>query len=131
MAVNSLEQKVLLCALLALVGFSSDLSTPALAVELESVLAAKERESPGIFGEKGVVAQSFGLYDMASSAGILLGPILGGLVNNGLGWKAMTMVLALLAGLTLFPAAWIGDRWPWEKKRVFVNGIERSTSSVA
>ena len=111
MARNTLEQKVLLGVLLAFIGFFVDLGTPALAVEIEDVLASKEREGPGIFGSKGAVGQSFGLYSMSYATGILLGPIWAGFVVDKAGWPTMGWTLGLLAGVTAISMSWIGDRW--------------------
>ncbi|KAL9127392.1 MAG: hypothetical protein Q9217_003726 [Psora testacea] len=108
---NLLEQKILLSVLLALIGFFVDLGTPALAVEIEDVLALKEQETPGIFGSKGAVGESFGLYSMAYATGILLGPMWAGFIVDKAGWGTMGWTLGLLGGVTAIPMCWIGDGW--------------------
>lgn len=108
---NTLEQKVLLCALLAFVGGFVDLGTPALKLEMQDVLRAVEGEKPGIFGSKGAVAQSFGLYSMAFALGILLGPLWAGPVLEKAGWGTMGWTLGLLAGVTAMPVIALGEGW--------------------
>lgn len=108
---NLIEQKILLSVLLALIGFSVELGTPALLVEIEDVLESKEQDTPGIFGSIGAVGESFGLYSMACSTGLLLGPLWAGFIVDWAGWDTMGWTLGLLAGLTAIPMCWIGDRW--------------------
>jgi len=55
---DSLGQKVLLSALLALIGVSLTLVFPPLMAEITYVVEAKERESPGCFGATGAYAQA-------------------------------------------------------------------------
>ena len=108
---NTLEQKVLLCALLAFVGGFVDLGTPALMLEMQDVLRAVEGEKPGIFGSKGAIAQSFGLYSMAYALGLLLGPLWAGPVLEKAGWGTMGWTLGLLAGVTAMPVIALGEGW--------------------
>lgn len=108
---NLLEQKIFLSVLLALIGFSVELGTPALLVEIENVLEFKEQATPEIFGSKGAVGESFGLYSMACSTGLLLGPLWAGFIVDWAGWDTMGWTLGLLAGVTAIAMCWIGDRW--------------------
>ena len=108
---NLLEQKIFLSVLLALIGFSVELGTPALLIEIEDVLEFKEQAIPGIFGSKGAVGELFGLYSMACSTGLLLGPLWVGFIVDRAGWDAIGWTLGLLAGVTAIAMCWIGDRW--------------------
>lgn len=54
---DSLGQKVLLCALLLVIGFSMDLMISPIMGEFVHVVAGKERQRPGLFGENGAYAQ--------------------------------------------------------------------------
>lgn len=64
---NTLGQKVLLCVLLAFIGFTMDLVIAPVMAEIMHVVASKERERPGLFGKNGAYAQ-VGLF---SSSNIL------------------------------------------------------------
>jgi Na+/melibiose symporter-like transporter len=62
---NSLDQKVLLCALLALIGLTETLVFAPITAEITYVVEAKEEKQPGIFGSNGAMAQAYGLFNMA------------------------------------------------------------------
>lgn len=109
---NSLQQKVLLCALLALVGLFVDLNKPAMIVGMQQVLDDMERKTPEIFGEKGAVAQCMNLEMATYFAGLLFGPMWGGFVMYRFGWNTMTWTLGLLVGVTALPMLWLGGRPP-------------------
>jgi MFS family permease len=94
---DSLGQKVLLCALLALIGISLTLVMPPLMAEVTYVVEAKERESPGRFGATGAYAQAYGLFVTAFAAGTLIGPIWGGYVENAAGWGTMAWSLGVFS----------------------------------
>ncbi|KAL1630561.1 hypothetical protein SLS56_004835 [Neofusicoccum ribis] len=112
---DSLRQKALLCALLALLGLSLAAVMPCVMAEISHVVAAKEGVRPGLFGRKGAYAQAYGLFNMAWAGGALVGPIWAGYVRDGAGWGAMGWSLGLLAGVTAVPAAlwtggWVGGK---------------------
>ncbi|GME52827.1 Major facilitator superfamily [Neofusicoccum parvum] len=112
---DSLRQKALLCALLALLGLSLAAVMPCVMAEISHVVAAKEGARPGLFGRKGAYAQAYGLFNMAWAGGALVGPIWAGYVRDGAGWGAMGWSLGLLAGVTAVPAAlwtggWVGGK---------------------
>lgn len=118
---NSMSQKVLLCALLALFGIAIDLTFPPVMAEITYVVDAKERARPGMFGDKGAYAQAYGLFNMAFAGGCLVGPLWGGLVQDAAGWSTMTWTLALLSGITAVPTAlmvggWIGGSKEAERR---------------
>ena len=70
---DDMRDKVLLCALLVLLGLSINLATPPLLVEIVYVIEQKERDNPGMFGERGAYAQAYGLFNVAWAAGCLIG----------------------------------------------------------
>ncbi|KAF4626870.1 hypothetical protein G7Y89_g11285 [Cudoniella acicularis] len=86
---NTIGQKVLLCALLALIGVGLTLVLPPLMAEITYVVEAKERERPGRFGSTGAYAQAYGLFIAAFAAGSLIGPIWSGYVLDSAGWGTM------------------------------------------
>lgn len=84
-----------------------DLSEPALLVEIQKVLDDMEAQDPGVFGEKGAVAQAFSLQSMAHFGGLALGPMAGGFVSFHFGWNVMTLGLGVLSFLTAIPMLWL------------------------
>ncbi|KAF7933992.1 uncharacterized protein EAE98_003701 [Botrytis deweyae] len=94
---NSLEQKVLLCALLALIGVSLTCAMPGLMAEVTYIVEAKEKQIPGRFGKNGAYAQAYGLFITAYAAGTLVGPIWAGYVEDSSGWGTMSLSLGLFS----------------------------------
>jgi len=114
---DSINQKVLLCALLTLIGLSLDLCTPPIMVEITSIVEAKERENPGLFGSKGAYAQAYGLFNFAWASGCLIGPIWAGFVNERAGWETMSWTMALLSALTAIPAGMWTEGYFFKKNK--------------
>lgn len=106
---NSVEQKVLLCALLALASIAWNLVFAPLAAEITYAVEAKEKTSPGLSGPNGAYAQAYSLYNMAWAGGCLIGPIWAGFINEKAGWSTMTWTLGLLSAVTAVPTMiWAG-----------------------
>lgn len=106
---NSLSQKVLLCALMALIGVALTLVMPPLMAEITYVVEAKEKQSPGRYGTTGAYAQAYGLFVMAFAAGTLIGPIWAGYVRDNAGWGTMAWSLGLFSLMAAVPCAiWTG-----------------------
>ncbi|KAF2222605.1 major facilitator superfamily domain-containing protein [Elsinoe ampelina] len=116
---NTLRQKVLLCALLALLGVALNLVLTPLMAEITYSVEATVRKRPrGFFGDKGAYAQAYGLFNMAFAAGSMIGPLVGGLVVESKGWGAATLVLGVLSGVFAGPTFWwTGGSWGRERKR--------------
>ena len=100
---HSLQQVVLLCALLALIGSAMNLVMIPLMAEITYVVDAKEKKRPGIFGEGGAYAQAYGLYLSSWAGGAIMGPMWAGLMEQRVGWGTVTWSLGLLSGLTAVP----------------------------
>jgi MFS family permease len=94
---DSLGQKVLLCALLSLIGLALTLVMPPLMAEITYVVEAKEKQNPGRYGSTGAYAQAYGLFVMAFAAGTLLGPIWAGYVRHKAGWGTMSWSLGVFS----------------------------------
>jgi len=106
---DSIGQKVLLCALLALIGVSLNLMMPPLMAEITYVVEAKEKKTPGLFGRSGAYAQAYALFNCAFAGGALVGPIWAGFVEATSGWGTMSWSLGLLSGLSAIPIViWTG-----------------------
>lgn len=106
---NSPGQKVLLAALLALIGLALTSTFQPLMAEISYVVSAKEKARPGAYGKGGAYAQAYGLFNMAWAGGSLVGPIWAGFIEKQAGWGTMAWSLGLLSGLTAIPTAiWVG-----------------------
>ncbi|KAK1958536.1 MFS general substrate transporter [Colletotrichum sublineola] len=106
---DSLSQKAILCVLLIGVGIAMALVLSPLMAEItwvvEEVLPSSAQSS---------YAQAYGLFNMAFSAGALLGPIIGGMIRDAAGWGTVGWVLGLITFATLITQAiWLGGHWPW------------------
>lgn len=108
---NSLRQKVLLCALLILIGMFLTLVAAPLMAEIDHILTMEERLRPGSLGKGGAAAQGFGLFNFAFACGTLVGPLWAGFVRESAGWGTVGWSLGLLsavAGIVTF--VWTGGR---------------------
>ncbi|RDW81984.1 MFS transporter-like protein [Coleophoma cylindrospora] len=101
---NTLKQKVLLCALLALIGVGLAFVMPPLMAEITYLVDAKEQANPGIFGANGAYAQAYSLFITAFAAGTLIGPIWAGYVRDKAGWGTMSWSLGLFSVAGMVPA---------------------------
>lgn len=111
---NSLSQKVLLVALLVLIGCAMTLVFPPIMAEITHVVIAKEKSSrkgsTAALKEKGgAYAQAYALFNMAFAVGTLVGPLWGGLIKQQYGWNTMSWTLGLLSGVTAVPCLWWVD----------------------
>ncbi|MCJ1322702.1 hypothetical protein MMC15_008051 [Xylographa vitiligo] len=116
-AADTLPQKVLLCALLALVGAGLATAMVPLMAEVTYVVEERERDAPGCFGERGAYAQAYALFNVFFAAGTLIGPIWGGFVVGRAGWGVMSLTLGLLAVGTSVPVlVYTGGVLRWRRK---------------
>lgn len=122
---NTLRQKVLLCALLTLVGCCFTMTLDPLMAEVAYVVEQKAKDDPETYGSANqAYAQAFALFSMAFSVGNTVGPLIAGLVRDAAGWGTMSWALGLLGGVTaistgLWCGGWIFKRdvrWGQEKK---------------
>ncbi|KAH8601688.1 major facilitator superfamily domain-containing protein [Bisporella sp. PMI_857] len=100
---NSMGQKVLLCALLAMIGFCLAILMPPLSAEITYVVAAKEKKHPGLYGPNGAYAQAYGLFIAAFAAGTMIGPVWAGYVRGVAGWGTMSWSLGILSFAAAVP----------------------------
>jgi MFS family permease len=100
---DSLQQIILLCVLLVLLGMSLTLIMGPLMAEIAYLVEAKEKKIPGTFGKGGAYAQAYGLYFCWFAGGALIGPIWAGFLEQRAGWGNMTWSLGLLSGVTAIP----------------------------
>ncbi|KAK4988480.1 hypothetical protein LTR50_003884 [Elasticomyces elasticus] len=107
---NSLGQKAGLCTLLFLIGMTLNLVLTPLMAEVTYAVEAKEKKHPDrSFGPYGAYAQAYGLFNMAFAGGCLVGPLVGGFINQKAGWGATTLALGILSLFSALPSVvWSG-----------------------
>lgn len=116
---DSLRQKVLLCALLTLIGLFLTLALIPMMAEVTYAVMDKESRRPkGYYGVNGAYAQAYSLFNMAWAAGCMVGPLLAGLVVNSKGWPTATLILGCVSIFTALPVViWTGGSWRKSKGR--------------
>ena len=100
---DTLGQKVLLCALLFLIGTCIAVSMTPLVAEFTYIVVAKEKQRPGLFGASGAYAQAYGLFNAAWAAGCIVGPIWAGFVQARAGWATVTWTLGVFSAVSALP----------------------------
>lgn len=108
---HSTQQIVVFCVLLVLIGVALTLVITPFMAEITLVVLELEEARPGRFGKFGAFAQAYGLFNIAFAAGSLVGPLLGGFVNEAAGWGTLTLVLGVICGASAAPTiVWTGGR---------------------
>jgi MFS family permease len=115
---NSLHNKILLCALLTLLGLCLAIANTPLMLEVFLAVKAKEATLSGgqlNANRGGAVAFAFGLSNMAFAAGSLVGPFFAGYIRQSASWGTFAWALGLVLGVSSVPAillsgGWIGKR---------------------
>ncbi|KAF2751370.1 MFS general substrate transporter [Sporormia fimetaria CBS 119925] len=118
---NTLNDKVLLCALLALIGLTLDFTFPPLLAEITHVVDQKEKKmiasgKPG-YGKGGAYAQAYALFNVAFAAGCTVGPLVAGAIVDSAGWATMSLVLGLLSAVTTVPVFLYLGGWFFARKK--------------
>jgi MFS family permease len=117
---NSMKDKILLCALLAITGLFLALTFPPIMAEISSVVEAKEKSMLARghqgFGSGGAYAQAYALFNVAFAGGCMAGPLLAGFIVEDRGWTTMAWVLGLISAIAAVPALlWLGG-WLFKRK---------------
>lgn len=100
---DTMEQKVLLCALLCIIGFGVCLTMAAVMTEFTVICVEKEQKIPGSMGRGGAYAQSYSLFNITWGLGSLVGAYWAGGVKQSAGWATMGWSLAILCGVVCIP----------------------------
>ena len=91
---------ILWCAMLALNGIGmATIGSPSI-VEASDVVQKYDKANQGFFGENGPYAQLYGFQSLTFSAGLTLGPVIGGSLRDSIGYGNMSAVFAAIAGFT-------------------------------
>ncbi|TQS33981.1 hypothetical protein Golomagni_05656, partial [Golovinomyces magnicellulatus] len=110
---NTIADKVLLCGLLVGVGISNTCCFGPLTAEITWTVeeGCKDQNTKPI-------AFAYAMYNVAFSAGALIGPLLGGFVNEHKGWAAVGWTLAIVAGAAgVTTAIWVGGPPLWQIRK--------------
>ena len=116
---DSIQQKVLMCFLLVLIGVGITATLNPLMAEISYVVEELEKREPeryrtGYGG--GAYGQGYGLFAFAWSIGNVVGPLMCGLIKDNAGWGTMCWSIGLLSGLTALPCyVWSGEGSSWVK----------------
>ena len=108
---NSMHHKILLCALLTLLGLCFAVAFPPLNAEVFHAVKEKEDQTPDIFGQGGAMALAFGFANMGCASGYLIGPFFAGFIRQQASWGAMGWALGLLAGVSSVPTLLFLGGW--------------------
>lgn len=100
---NTMHDKIVLCALLALLGSCIAVAMTPLVAEVFHAVKEKEDKTPDIFGRGGAMALAFGLSNMGFAAGSLIGPFFAGFIRQSAGWGTMGWAMGLIAGVSAIP----------------------------
>ncbi|KAG5985200.1 hypothetical protein E4U55_000445 [Claviceps digitariae] len=105
------KNTALFCLILALNGAGMSMIASTGLVEATLITEKYDSANPGFFEEKGPYAQLYGFSSVFAFAGLTIGPLLGGMLRELLGYSAMAAVLAIISGITaIVSLAFIGER---------------------
>jgi len=121
---ETILQKVLLCALLALIGFCLTMGMAPLMAEIDHVVELEEKRRPGSLGKRGGAAQGFGLFNSSFALGTLIGPLWAGFVVQSSGWSTLGWNFGLLSAVAALATFW------WTGGRIMLKPEERNLTSV-
>lgn len=100
---HNVRQVVLLCALLALLGASLVVLVGPVMTDLASFTAKLEKRRPGFYGKGGGLASAFGIFNVAFSIGIIIGPLQAGATKDRSGWGMMVLSVGLVSVISAIP----------------------------
>lgn len=98
---NTIHKKVLLGALLSLLGVVLTFSQVPLMAEIGFVIETEERKNPGVWGSKGVYGIGYGLFNTSFALGSSVGSLVAGYVQEFFGWSNTSWVLGLWCAVGL------------------------------
>ncbi|KAK9374923.1 major facilitator superfamily domain-containing protein [Lipomyces chichibuensis] len=122
---NTIGHKVLLFAIMALLGLVMALLIPAAMSEVSRCVIAIEEKNPGCLGKGGAFGQAFGFFNVAYSLGNVIGPIEAGFVVDAEGFDTATWTLGLIFFVAAIPAALLVNGYLFAK-----NAPENNTSDA-
>jgi len=124
---DGIRQIVLLCALLAIIGFGVNFIGIPFAAEISYAIEANEEKRPGRYGAKGAYAQGYALLNSGFATGTLIGPIWSGYVVTQSGWGTLGWSLGLLCVVAIIPTViWTGGKFSFIRRQAetsILNGV--------
>lgn len=124
---DTVGHKVLLGALLVLLGVTLIFANTPLMSEISYAIADEEAKEPGVFGRQGVYGLGYGLFCTSFALGGSIGSLMSGYVMAGQGWGTLTWALAVwTAGGAIAVGLWVGDK-PGPRK---LKGADEESPSV-
>ena len=108
---NTMHDKIILCALLALLGLCVAVTMTPVVTEVFHAVKEKEDQSPNSFGRGGAMALAFGLSNMGFATGSLIGPFFAGFIRQSAGWGTMGWAMGLITGVSAIPALLLIGGW--------------------
>lgn len=119
---NTMSDKVMLCGLLAGVGVGNAFTFGPVTAEIS--YAVEDRYTDR---ETKPIALGYALYNIAFSAGVIVGPLLGGFIRESAGFSAVGWSLAIISGATsILCALFIGGPPLWEMRKMWKNSQQQS-----
>ncbi|OJJ34880.1 hypothetical protein ASPWEDRAFT_739639 [Aspergillus wentii DTO 134E9] len=113
---DTFGHKVLLCALLGLIGLCVTIVLPSMTVEVSLTVKEKEEESPDIFGKGGAMALAHGIVNASFATGLIAGPFFAGFIRQAAGWGAATWAVSIVTGVTAIPMVLLLGGPIWERR---------------
>lgn len=92
---NTLGHKIILGALLGMMGVTLAFANTPLMAEITYAIEAEEIKTPGVFGKKGVYGLGYGLFCTSFALGGSVGSLFSGYVMASRGWGTLTWALAI------------------------------------
>lgn len=111
---NTIEHKLAFFVLLYLIGAFLNAVNPAITADMQNALFELEERSPGTCDNNDAIGRMHSIHYMAQCVGLILGPVLGGLIDHRFGWGAMTIVLGAVSAFTA-----LGFWLPGQKIKLF------------
>ncbi|KAI4255643.1 MAG: hypothetical protein L6R42_006628 [Xanthoria sp. 1 TBL-2021] len=100
---DSIQHKILLCALLAVTGVGTIMMLLPLLADMYFIVSQMGEEHPLLFGPGGAFAQAYGLFNCAMALGMMLGPALAGFLYDSKGWKEAMWAMAAFCASGVVP----------------------------
>lgn len=130
---NTIGHKVLLGALLAILGVTLTFANTPLMAEITYAIDAEEAASPGVFGKNGVYGLGYGLFCTSFALGGSVGSLMSGYVMDGAGWETLTWVLGvwMASGAVVVALGVGGGKTATTKERTEAAGADIESSAGA
>ncbi|KAL8962135.1 MAG: hypothetical protein Q9193_001419 [Seirophora villosa] len=100
---DSIQDRILLCTLLAITGAGNTMMLSPLAVDMHDIVSRLGEEHYLLFGSGGAFAKAYGLLNVALALGTMVGPAFAGLIYDREGWNVTMWALAAFCASGVVP----------------------------